>query len=321
MTSLLMAVALAMLAAARIPASRRKGSDTVFFAAVFASLSAVLIYPPIYIPLDGLLGGTNVVKLVLQSLMVLGLWFLRTAIIDAVSPETSSSQRTSLHRIPLFLALAAQTVTFILSAPTRTTTQWSDDYGAELMPALFSLTVDWYVAWVCAEIAYTCLRFIPRMSGTFRRSFTLVGTGCGIGAITMFVMGVEALSLATTVIPTFNLRDTATYKLLELTSIALVGIGLTLTSIIGRRDRLRIARWEVDTLKQIRPIHDRALGCVGKNRALRADETAPAQDRLHRMVVEIWDAELAAGSSSVLTAEERDYILSVERRLDLEHSH
>lgn len=315
-----MAIALVMLAAARIPALRRKGSDTVFFAAVFASLSAVLIYPPIYVPLDGVLGGTNVGKLLLQSFMVLGLWFLRTAVINAVSPETSK-QRTKLHQIPLYLALAAQTVTFILSVPTKTTTQWSNDYGTELMPALFSLTVDWYVAWVCAEIAYTCLRFIPRMSGTFRRSFTLVGAGCGLGSITMFVMGVETVSLATTLVPTFNLRDTETYKLLELTSIALVGIGLTLTSIIGRRNRLRTARWEMDTLKKISPIHDRALKRVGENRALGADETAPPQDRLHRMVVEIWDAELAAGSGQVLTVEERDYILGVERRLDLEHSH
>jgi hypothetical protein len=39
------------------------------------------------------------------------------------------------------------------------------------------------------------------------------------------------------------------------------------------------------------------------------------------MIVEIWDAELAAGAgSSVLTPGQRNYLLDVERKLDLEHA-
>jgi hypothetical protein len=70
----------------------------------------------------------------------------------------------------------------------------------------------------------------------------------------------------------------------------------------------------------VQPLQERALQTAGLDRALEPDPGAPAQDRLHRLIVEIWDADLAMGTASALTPEERAYLLAVDHKLDLERT-
>jgi len=106
------------------------------------------------------------------------------------------------------------------------------------------------------------------------------------------------------------------YHQLELVATVLAGAGLTIPAVAGRAARKNLHRWNTQTHARVESIWAKALQSTSPDRTLEADPQAPVQDRLHRMVVEIRDAELAAGTSATfLTAEERSYLLSVEAKL------
>jgi hypothetical protein len=314
---LLMAAALAVLAAARLPVLIRHRKDTVFVAAGCACGAALLTNPGVYVFVDHALSGINLTRLLMQALMVTGLWFLRRALLQAVAPNGAEG---ILRQLPLYTALSLLVILFLLIGPTSTTTSWGDQFEGILVAALFSFTGIVFVAWVCGEIAVVCLAHLRTLQGAFRIGFTMVSAGCSIGCLTMTLMSIGVLARAIPALAPLHWRDPDGYRVLELASIALVGVGLTITAVRGHRARLRIARWERNALTHVAPIRENALNEAGLKGTLECDDSAPVQDRLHRMIVEIWDAELAAGTGrTVLTPEQRTYLLDVERTLDLEH--
>lgn len=315
MTQFLMAGALFLLAAVRIPARLKNGKDPVLLAAVFAGLSSVLSNPQVYLFMDGLLGGFNLVKLAVNTLMILGLWFLRAAVVAAVSQKTDN-RSTWVSNSPLAVTLLLQTVFFFLTGPKPTTTTWGINHEF-VFAALFSLMLIAFLGWASADIAVACLRFVPRMRKAFRVGFSMVGVGSAISALAMSIMGISLLS-AVPGIPKTNLYG-APYALLEMVAIVLVSVGLTIPAIAGRSARKRKALHLQLTIDKVEPIRRKALENADMGRLLTADPAALPQERLHRMIVEIWDADLASGGgNSVLAAEDRAYLLSIESDLDLE---
>lgn len=317
MMQLLMAAALYVLAAARLPAMFRFGKDAVFCAALLAGTAALLTNPGVYTFVDPLLGGHNAAKLIQHTLMVFGLWQLRVCILQAVAPE--SKPRHGKHRsLPLYLTLILQTVFFFTTDAAPTTTDFSGTYNTRLEGALFSATVLLFAGVVCAELAIVCRRFVPRMHGAFKVGFTMVGLGSAWGAVSAVFMILDVLASAMPAMAAWSFHSTALYEVMRLVPTALVGQGLTVPALAGRAERKRTERWEQETLARVQLIWGHALGAAGLDRSLAPDSNAPAQDRLHRLIVEIWDVELAMGGASPLTAEEHAYLLSVEHKLDLE---
>lgn len=319
MIQLMMAAALAVLAAARLPVLVRKGRDTVFVAAVLAGGAALLTNPGVYTATDKALGGFNLARIIMQSLMVLGLWYLRKALLHAVAPE--AGRGSMLRRLPVIVTLALLVVFFIAIGPSPTTTTWGDDHERTVPGALFSFSGIAFISWICGEIAVVCWRHLPGMRGVFRPGFAMVAAGCTIGSLTMGYMAVDVVSHAMPILPVHYADDLTAFRILELISISLVGIGLTLTAVTGQRRRQQIARWEREALTRVEPIRERALKTAGLDRTLESDVDAPIQDRLHRLLVEIWDAQLKAGADTpVITQDERAYLLSVEEKLDLDNA-
>lgn len=318
MIQLLMAASLALLALARVPALRRNGKDTVFMAAVFAGAGSLLASPVVYLPVDTFFGGINLIKLILNSFMITGLWYLRNAVITAVSPAVMNKSPWS-RWAPLLAGLAVQTVFFILTGAQPTTTTWGADLHTMLPAALFSMVFTAFIAYSCADIVRVCLQYIPRMRGSFRVGFTMVALGSVISVIAMVMMSIEILSDAVPALAGFSGAKKTPYHLIELGAIALVGIGLTLPAMAGRRNRRNTLASQQETIARVKPIRERVLQHAKLERLLQADEAATPGAQLHRMLVEIWDADLAAGAeSSVLTAEERDYLLSVDPKIAAE---
>jgi hypothetical protein len=322
MTQLFMACALFALAAARVPARRRNGQDTVFMAALFAGASSLLMSPMVYETVDAVLGGINVTKLVLNSLMIVGLWYLRTAVLQAVSPETCS-RPAWLRRLPLIGALVLQALFFVLTGPTVTTTQWGAHYEDRLPGVLFSMTSIVFIAWTCGEIAWTCFRYVPRMRRSFRVGFTMVGAGAVISCLVMLKMAQEALAAFVPALRVFG--DGDNFAAFEMVAVVLVGVGLTIPALAGRAERRQAAARLERTVAKVSVIRDKALQGADMDRVLEINEDATPQERLHRMIVEIWDAELAADKAgsgkSVLTREDRDYVLLVESDFGLSRTH
>lgn len=317
MIQLLMAAALFVLAAARIPALRRNGHDTVFLAAVFAGASSVLIHPAVYLAVDSAVGGINLTKLALNSFMIVGLWYLRTAVLNAVTPD-SGSRSPWLARMPLTAALVLQAIFFVLTGPTTSTTEWGYHYHDRFAGALFSMTMIVFIAWSCAEIAGTCFRYIPKMRRSFKIGFIMVGVGSLISTLVMLKMTQEVLTLFVTPLAAFGTQNFP-FAPAEMLAIVLVGLGLTIPALTGRAERAQRALRLQETIARISAIRERSLQSADMDRILKIPALATPQERLHRMIVEIWDAELAAGTGkTVLTPEDREYVLLVESNFALE---
>ncbi len=143
----------------------------------------------------------------------------------------------------------------------------------------------------------------------------MVGIGCLIGLLVAVRFTISLLYVPVPALLSVPVPSDAAVRLLEMFTIILVGAGLTVPALAGRTRRKRLARWESDTLAGVEPIRERVLQHVGADRFLESDPAAPTRERLHRMIVEIWDAELAAGGT--LTPGERTFLLAAEKQLDL----
>ncbi|BCW73264.1 hypothetical protein [Arthrobacter sp. NicSoilB8] len=160
-----------------------------------------------------------------------------------------------------------------------------------------------------------CFRYIPRMRRSFKAGFTMVGIGCVVGMLVVVRFAIGLLSVPVPALLAVPVPSDAAIRFLEMVTIVLVGAGLTVPALAGRTSRNRKARWEADTVAGVEPIRERILRDAGPERLLESDPDAPARERLHRMIVEVWDAELASGGT--LTAGERTFLLAADKRLDL----
>jgi hypothetical protein len=312
MIQLITAAVLFVLAAARIPAMGRNGRDTVLLAALFAGVGSVLMSPAVYAAADHLVGGINLANLAMHSSLIVGLWYLRRAVLEAIMP--ADMRRALIRTLPLMLTLVLQSVFFALSGPTTTTDSWGL-YHNRLPAALFSAVLIAFIGWVCSGVAIACFRYIPRMRRSFKAGFTMVGAGCILGLIVSIKFTIGLLSIPLPALNAVPIPSDAVIRVVEMLTFILVGAGLTVPAMAGRIIRKRQARWETDTLAGVEPIRARVLQNVGPERVLENDPAAPARERLHRMIVEVWDAELASGGT--LTPEERTFLLAAEEQLDL----
>lgn len=320
MIQLFMAAALFALAAARVPALRRNGSDTVFFAGLFAGLSSLLLSPMVYYAVDPLIGGINIAKLLLNSFMIVGLWYLRTAVINAVAPE-KDTRPDWVRRLPLTISLLVQALFFALSGFAPTTTLWAKEDHNPVFAILFSLVMLFFIAWSSAQITWTCFRYVPKMRRSFRIGFSMVGLGTFISVLVMADMTYFSLNDVLQWVDRGHPLANLPFHAIEMVVVVLVGVGLTIPPVAGNITRRRAAARLDRTIEKVDLIRGRALADRPTDRMLKIDEDATAQERLHRMIVEVWDAELAAATSgateSLLSREDRDYMLLVERDFDL----
>jgi hypothetical protein len=319
MMQLIMAAALYLLGLARVPALLKSGRDPVFAAALLTGTAALLTSPAVYPAVDQALGGQNVAKLAQHTSMMIGMWFIRGGILNAVAP-VRERRRQRYRTLPLYVALGLQAVLFLATDAGPTTMDFQGTYNKTLPGALFYSMVMLFTGWVCAEIAVVLRRIVPELRGPFRLGFLLVGTGAFLGTISSAAMVLDILATAVPALAFFSFHETPLQQVLDLVPTVLVGLGMTIPAVAGQLERTRIRRWEKSTLLKVTPIRDRALTRAGTERTLRSDPRTSVPEQLHRMMVQIWDAELAAGDGSALTAEDRAYLLTVERKLDLGRS-
>ncbi|QOD06100.1 hypothetical protein [Pseudarthrobacter sp. BIM B-2242] len=308
---LVMTLALFGLAAARVKPLRANGRDDVFAAAMFAGVSTLLVDTRVYFVVDQVLGGVNVTKLLINSLMVVGLWYLHCAALSAMSP--ADTRPAWLRTMPLWLNLALQPVFFVLAGLTPTNPVWTGTHPNRIASALFSMLTLIFIAWACGKIAWVCLRYVPRMRQSFRVGFSMVGLGC---ALTLPIMAEMILGEIHQAFPSAPSALGLPTHLLEMIAIVLVGVGLTIPPVAGRISTRRTSRRLEEALIRVAAIRDKTLQVEGGNRSLLSTDHDNPHENLHRMIVEIWDAELAAGrNGSRLSTEDRDYMLLVESEL------
>jgi hypothetical protein len=309
---LVAAAVLFVLAAARIPAMMRNRRDTVFLSALFAGAGSVLMSPAVYGAVDAHIGGFNLAKLALHSLMIFSLWYLRRSVLEAIVP--AGTRRALVVSLPLTLTLALELMFFVLTGPTTTTDSWGL-YHERLPAALFSAVLIAYIGWVCFGVAAACFRYIPRMRRSFKVGFTMVGAASVLALFVTIKFTIGLLSVPIPALLAVPVPPDTVIRVVEMLTLILGGAGLTVPAVAGHTRLKRQARWAADTLAGVEPIRDRILQHAGGDGVLESDPAAPAGEQLHRMIVEVWDAELASGGT--LTAQERTFLLAAEEQFDL----
>lgn len=312
MIQLVAAAVLFVLAAARIPAMMRNRRDTVFLSALFAGAGSVLMSPAVYAAVDAHIGGFNLAKLALHASMIFSLWYLRRSVLAAIVP--AGTRLALVVSLPLTLTLALELLFFVLTGPTTTTDSWGL-YHERLPAALFSAVLIAYIGWVCFGVAVACFRYIPRMRQSFKVGFTMVGAASVLALFVTIKFTIGLLSVPIPALLAVPVPPDTAIRVVEMLTLILGGAGLTVPAVAGHVRLKRQARWAADALAGVEPIRDRVLQHAGGERLLESDPSAPTGERLHRMIVEVWDAELASGGT--LTAQERTFLLAAEEQLDL----
>lgn len=72
-----------------------------------------------------LLSGTNLAKLAVNTFMIVGLWFLRTAVVNAISPE-ADKRAAWIRCLPVAVTLVLQAAFFFLTGPMPSTATWGE---------------------------------------------------------------------------------------------------------------------------------------------------------------------------------------------------
>jgi hypothetical protein len=268
--------------------------------------------PDVYATIDHRIGGINLANVALHSSMIVSLWYLRRAVLEAVVP--ADTRRALVRSLPLIFTLALQVMFFILTGPTTTTDSWGL-YHDRLPAALFSAVLIVFIGWVCAGVGVACFRYIPRMRRSFKVGFTMVGAASVLGLFVAIKFTIGLLSVPVPALLAVPLPSDSVIRIVEMLTLILGGAGLTVPAVAGHTRLKQHARWASDTLAGVEPIRERVLHLLGENRLLESDPAAPVRERLHRMIVEIWDAELASGGT--LTPGERAFLLDAEEQLDL----
>lgn len=312
MIQLLAAAVLFGLAGARIPAMMRNRRDTVFLSALFAGAGSVLMAPAVYAAVDAHIGGINLAKLALHVSMIFSLWYLRRSVLEAIVP--AGTRRALVVSLPLTLTLALELTFFVLTGPIPTTNSWGL-YHERLPAALFSAVLIAFIGWVCFGVAVACFRYIPRMRRSFKVGFTMVGAASVLALFVTIKFTIGLLSVPIPALLAVPLPSDTIIRVVEMLTLILGGAGLTVPAVAGHTRLKRQTRWAADTLAGVEPIRDRVLQHAGGDGLLESDPAAPTGERLHRMIVEVWDAELASGGT--LTAQERTFLLAAEEQLDL----
>ncbi|MCU6479811.1 hypothetical protein [Arthrobacter sp. A2-55] len=284
----------------RIPTALDKERASVLRATFFAAVACTLFIPAVYNAADPFLGGHNHVGLALIAAIMAGFWQFHSATVLAALTD-QARRRRHLRRGRLAAAAAGACVVagFATSRVDTTNQNLPLAYGTQPGMQLFLWAGSAFIIWVCADVALTCLRFLPRMrSRTFKSGVGAFAAGCILMALALgnrLALGVieESPTPSAPVLGGLNWS----FTLLETLAVLLVSIGLMLPrfrespGLVRRNIR---SRWLMALLTPVwrRSSTERKYLLRNRWTPILDPVTGKATAHLHRRVIEIRDSQL-----------------------------
>ncbi|MCK3771195.1 hypothetical protein MZK47_16125 [Microbacterium aerolatum] len=291
---------------------RGRADRSITYAAVTIALAMTLNVDPVYEIADPLLGGTNIVTLIGDALLMIGLYFLGHGVMKA-GEYRPRLIRLAVGRPALFVALVIVVVLFLSIDSGATTTAFMHDIGDQLQACFYSITVFTYCGIVMAAMHALAISQWTATSGLMRvpAVFLTLGSASGIAlCISVWVMDIAHVTGAARILESAS----AWYGPLTLASFVLLCAGFVAQPAArilrrqfhGVRTDVLLAQLEPTwrTATKLRP------GLSGRQQpnGLSADPEA----QLHRHVVEIRDAMIDPRIDFVIN----DYQLAVLERAE-----
>ena len=282
------------LALCLLPDIRRRKDQSILVAAVTIATALTLNVDRIYIAGDQLLGNRNLLDLVANIFMVIGIYFLSRAILRAADVSETVDIHNRVGPSVLGIVVVALIVSFSLVDAPRTSTSFMRDFGSQLPAAVYSGVQFLYIGAVVAITGFTCFRFRGEMTKPyFRVAFVLIGLGCALAVVLVLaVLGMDVLHLIGEL--EAMARLSYVYDAAEVGAMVFLCVGLALPPIARRLERRAGARATVVLVERLSGPWDRITSERSEIRLDLASTAVHRHDapkrRLHRMLVEIQDA-------------------------------
>lgn len=295
---------------ARSPALARNPRDPVFYAALFALLAMTLNETHVFAAVEGLLGGIELTRLIIHLSLQFGLFLLRGAVVKAADP---GALRFASNGVPFLLATVVQLVAFALMEAEAAQTQYREGIALHFPYLIFSVSFVLYMLWVFADLVRVSTKYVPSMSGAMKTGFVLIGSGSLLAVIACVSQLCALTARFMALEPQLVFLLSGTYLVLaSLASLACCA-GIAAPSLASAAARRKIRKVHAETLPALEELWMRTVFQRGLP-YLPVDDSAPAQQRLHRMFIEVRDADLAAGGT-LLTPKEGALLQEVEDAL------
>lgn len=282
------------LALCLLPDLKRRKDKSILMAALTIAASLTLNVDGIYVAGDQLLGNRNLLDLVANVLMVVGIYFLSRAILRAANVSETLDIHNRAGQVVLGIVIVALIFSFSLVDAPWKSTSFMRDFGSQWPAAVYSSVQFLYIGVVVAITGFTCFKFRGEMAKPyFRVAFVFIGVGCAVAVVLVLaVLGMNVLHLVGKL--EAMTRLSYVYDAAEVGAMVFLCVGLALPPVARRLERGSDARATAVLVDRVSGPWDRITSERSQIRLNLVQTAIDRHDapkrRLHRMLVEIQDS-------------------------------
>lgn len=273
--------------------------STIYFG-MAAGFGLLLNIDPVYLIVDGWLGGANLADLLANTAIIVGVAAFARGVAKAAD-GSSPIARVVLGPYVLVGVVIISAAAFFMIKTTGSSTRFMFDYGDQPAAAVYSIVQHLYFGLVTLAMAVVCVGQLPNVRGFMRTSTVvlLVGSlGQALTCIVVIVMDVSHVAGNESLLRLGQYVYDVTNDL----SIVLIAAGLVMLPSArffnARRTNAQIAR----LVEELSPAWSRAL--EARSSGPTVEPSGDQESVLHRQLVEIRDAQASLGSKYELSPAE-----------------
>lgn len=298
MNDLVPAALLWVLTLSRVPLLGTAATRDPFLGSVLAASALTLYVPLIYVSVDKVIGGSNLVGLLLSLMMVTSLWRIQASLSRACGLQGNT-------RTPWDVFWLATVVIMVSSFPSWdapvSTRDLVSRYGTQPGLLVFQATACVFIFAVCVRGILVVKRNLATMGSSFRVAFGLVAAGFALAAPLVFLRVGANFSTEP-----LKWHLESIYELGQQIVVMLVSVGLSLPRLrtmwnnaaVSLQARLHLARLR-EPWQRLSRIHPELI-VDGSSYSMLEPFRSGAVGRLNRRLAEIKDiSALAHGESEV----------------------
>ncbi|TFD68204.1 MAB_1171c family putative transporter [Cryobacterium gelidum] len=315
MIVVLVAAFMWLLVAALLVLRRGRAERNITYAALTIAIAMTMNIDQAYRILDRYAGGTNLVTVVADATLMIGVFLLGRAVMRASEHQPRAAQ-LALGRFTLAAALTGAVGTFLLISRGITTTSFMLELGEQPYAAAYSMIQFSYYVIVLSAMAALAARQLRTSVGAQQIPpvSLLLGSICGV-ALSVVVITMDLAH----VVRNLNLMTVVAvaYEPLHLLTFLFLCLGFAsqpAARSLQARSRDRTTRMLVHDLEPIWAAATKARPGISHTEPAALDTSDP-ETLLHRQVVEIRDAMIDTRVEFDVSAGDRELIERAERYL------
>lgn len=262
-------------------------------ACALVALAVTLNIDQLYLFLDGILGGLNLLNLIVHLLMGAGLTALSQLLLTATG-RRSETKTKGLLVIGAVMTVI-QTVLILISHTVGSATNFTDTFGH--IPTVSAYQASFF-GWIGLVLLYTGVQILRRdktgESRSFGRGLSIVAVGC-LSGVTAVAMKMLLIGLAAADIDAaFGLY--LTYRIFVAIGVLCFSVGFILPSYDRIRAAFAARRRRAEDLDTLRPLVTRLVSTVEGVRSMDATQidlsAKTSRKELYRWLIFIGDVKV-----------------------------